>query len=60
MKITPIIDRQRARFNIYKNKNNCETVKYIHPKPDNFQKAGQFALHFYSQKARHFTLRDFS
>ena len=33
---------------------------YIHiPKPDTFQKSRQFTLCFYSQKSRHFTLRDF-
>ena len=32
---------------------------YINKKLDTFQKARQFALRFYSQKARHFTLRDF-
>ena len=32
---------------------------YIHKQQENFQKARQFALRFYSQEARHFTLRNF-
>ena len=38
---------------------NCETLIYIYEKSDTLQKATQFALPFYSQKARHFTLLDF-
>ena len=33
---------------------------FIYKKPDTFQKARQFPLHFCVQKAWHFTLRDFS
>ena len=33
---------------------------FIYKNPDTFQKARQFALRFYIQKARHFTLRNFS
>ena len=43
-----------------KAKQNCETFIHIFKKIDTFQKARQFALHSYSQKARHLTLRDFS
>ena len=57
--MTPISERQRALFK-YKNQNNCETFIHIYIKPDNFQKARQFALRSYSQKARHVLLRDFS
>ena len=32
---------------------------FIYKKPDTFQKARQFPLRFYIQKAVHFTLRDF-
>ena len=35
-------------------------VMDIYRKSDTLQKARQFALRFYSQKSRHFTLRDFS
>ena len=43
-----------------KSKNKCETFIYMCKKPDTLQKARQYALHFYSQKSRHFTLRNFS
>ena len=33
---------------------------FIYKKPDTFQKARQFPLRFYIQKAIHFTFRDFS
>ena len=32
---------------------------FIYKKPDTFQKARQFPLSFYIQKAKHLTLRDF-
>ena len=38
---------------------NYETFLSICKKPDIFQKERQFALRFYSQKSRLFTLRDF-
>ena len=57
--MTPISERQRARSYIQREK-NCEMFIYICKKPDTFQKARQFTLRFYSQKAQHFTLRDFS
>ena len=37
-----------------------KTFIYIYKNPDNFQTARQFALRFYSQKSRHFTLYHFS
>ena len=49
--MTPISKRQRASFTYTKSKNNCETFIYTFKKPDTFQKARQFALRFYSQKA---------
>ena len=36
-----------------------EMFIYIFKNPDTLQKARQFALRFYSQKARHFKLHDF-
>ena len=38
---------------------NCETIIHIYTNPDTLQKSRQFVLHFYSQKAKHFTLRYF-
>ena len=32
---------------------------FIYKKPDTFQKAREFPLRFYTQKAIHLTLRDF-
>ena len=58
--MTPISKTQCARFYIYKKQGSCETFIYIYKKPDTLQKARQFALRFYSQKAGHFSLRDFS
>ena len=40
-------------------KNVFETFIYIHKNPDTLLKARQFALRFYSQKSRHFRLRNF-
>ena len=57
--MTPIHERQRDRFLSTKSKKNGER-SYIYKKQDMLQKERQFALSFYSQKARHFTLRDFS
>ena len=56
--MTAVVERQRAHFNIYKKQNNCETF-FVYKNPDTFQKARQFPLRFYIQKAIHFTLRDF-
>ena len=47
--MTPISKRRRDHFYIYKNKNKLITFIYTHKNPDTFQKAGQFALRFYSQ-----------
>ena len=58
--MTPISERQRACFYIYKKQKKCETFIYIYKKPDTFQKAGKFPVCFYPQKDRHFNLRDFS
>ena len=56
--MTAMIERQRARFYIHK-KQKLRNV-FIYKKRDTFQKARQFPLRFYIQKAIHFTLRDFS
>ena len=56
--MTDIRERQRARFYIYKKQKNAKRF-YIHKKQDTSQKAGQFPLQFYIQKAWHFTSRDF-
>ena len=59
--MTPIGEIQRARFYIFKKQKKMRNVQiYIYIKRDTFQKARQFALRFYSQKAGHFTLRNFS
>ena len=55
--ITAIIERHRARLYTQKAK-KLQNV-YIEKKPDTFQKAGQFLLHFSIQKAIHLTLQDF-
>ena len=55
----PISERQCASLYIQKAK-KCETFIYIYKNSDTLQKARQFALHFYWQKSRHFTLRNFS
>ena len=56
--MTAIIERQRAR--LYKQKAKELLNVFIYKRPDTFQKARQFPLGFYIQKAIHFTLRDFS
>ena len=56
--MTAIIERQRAR--LYTQKAKKIAKRLLYKKPDTFQKARQFPLHFYIQKAIHFTLRDFS
>ena len=38
----------------------CVTGRFLYKKPDTLKKARQSVLHFYSQKSRHFALRDFS
>ena len=55
--MTAIIERQRAR--LYKQKAKKLRNVFMFKKPDNFQKARQFPLRFYIQKAIHLTLRDF-
>ena len=59
MKITrtAITERQRAR--LYTQKSKTLQNVFIYKKPDTFQKARQFLLCFYIQKAIHLTLRDF-
>ena len=52
--MTAIIERQRARKKQKKLRNVL-----IFKKQDTFQKAIQFPLRFYIQKAIHLTLRDF-
>ena len=46
-------------FFIYTKRKKFQTFLYTKA-PDTFQKVRQFMLHFYSQKARHFPLHDFS
>ena len=46
--MTPIIERQRARFYIQKAKKMRNVC--IYKKPDTFQKARQFALRFIHKK----------
>ena len=55
--MTDIMERQRARVHTQKAKKLPNV--FIYKKPDTFQKAGQFPLGFYIQKAIHLTLRDF-
>ena len=57
--MTPISKRKHALFYKYKNQNKLQNIYFIQKKPDNFQKARQFALRFHTQKVRHFILRDF-
>ena len=57
--MTPISERQRARFYIYKNQKDCETFIYKYKNPDTLQKSRQSALRFYSQIDIHFRLHDF-
>ena len=57
MKMTAIIERQRARLNTQKAK-KLRNV-FIYKNLDNFQKARQFPLRFYKQKAIHLTFRYF-
>ena len=52
-----IIERQSARFYIQKAKKLLKV--FVYKNPDTFQKGRQFPLRFYTQKAIHFTLRDF-
>ena len=55
--MTAIIERQRAR--LYTKKQKKLRNVFIFKKPHTFQKARQFPLRFYIQKAVHLTLRDF-
>ena len=55
--MTAIIERQRSR--LYTQKVKKLRNVFIYKKPDTFQKATEFPLHFYIQKAIHLTLRDF-
>ena len=55
--MTAVIERQRTRSYIHKKPKNLPNVLY--KKPDTFQKARQFPLSFFIQKAIHLTLRDF-
>ena len=54
--MTALIESQHARLYTQKQKNAKRL--YIQ-KPDTFQKARQFPLRFYMQKAIHLSLRDF-
>ena len=60
MKITmnAIIKRKRARF--YPQKTKKLRNVFIYKKLDTFQRARQFPLRFYIQKAINLTLRDFN
>ena len=55
--MTAIIERQRAR--LYPQKEKKMLNIFIYKKPNTFQKARQFPLRFYIQKAINLTLRDF-
>ena len=55
--MTAIIEKQRARLFTQKAK-KLRNV-FMDKKPDTFQKARQFPLHFNLQKAIHLTSRDF-
>ena len=55
--MTAIIERQRAR--LYAQKQKKMGNIFIYKKPHTYQKARQFPLRFYIQKAIHLTLRDF-
>ena len=55
--MTAIIERQRAR--LYTQKTKKLPNVFIYKKADTFQKARQFALRYFIQKAIHLTLRDF-
>ena len=55
--MTAIIERQRAR--LYTQKAKKIPNVFIYKKPYTFQKARQFPIRFYIQKAIHLTLRDF-
>ena len=50
--------RKTTRTFIYKKPKKLPNV-FIYKKPDTFQKARQFPLRFYIQKAMHLTLEDF-
>ena len=56
--ITDISKRQRGRLYKYKKQRKWRNV-FILKNPDTLQKARQFLLRFYIQKARHFTLCNF-
>ena len=54
--MTAIIKRQRLRLYTQKAKKLLKV--FIYKKPDTFQKAKQFPLRFYIQKARNFEKKD--
>ena len=56
--MTAIIERQGARLGSYMHNLFLRNL-FIYKNPETFQKARQFPLHFYIQKAIHLTLRDF-
>ena len=56
--MTAIIEKQRAR--LYTQKSKQFRNVFIYKKPDTLQKARQFSLRFYIQKAIHLTLLDTS
>ena len=57
--MTAISERQRVHLYVYIQETKT-TKRCIYKNPDIFQKSRLFALRFYIQKVRHFTLRDFS
>ena len=59
MKITMTAITERQRACLYTQKAKKLRNIFIYKKPDTFQKARQFPLRFYIQKAIHLTLRDF-
>ena len=58
--MTPISERQRAHFYIYKKEKKLLNVYIYIQKARHFAKIKTIPVKFYSQKAGHFTLRDFS
>ena len=56
----PGSDANNTPLLLYKKRGGGVKLIYLYKKPDTSQKARQFAYRFYSQKARHFTSRNFS
>ena len=51
--------QKTTRTFLYTKKSKQLPIVFTYKKPDTFQKARQFPLRFYIQKAMHLTLRDF-